>query len=90
LPLLATLASMSDVAGAPHGSRRDPFAGAIVRFLAEHPGPHCAQCIGEALEVPENRVAMAILGAGSPGALTTLLGRCVRCGQRRTVVAAAA
>ena len=68
----------------PLASRRK-----IVEFLKTNPGLICSPCIGKALTLPLELVAMTTLGLDNrAGFLMEANGHCSRCGARGRVIRA--
>jgi hypothetical protein len=61
----------------------------IDRFLRQHPGFICTDCLAAAVNLPPSQVSMAIQRLRMDKAFASMLGACSRCAAERTVIRAA-
>jgi hypothetical protein len=61
----------------------------IDRFLRQHPGFICTDCLAAACGVPPSQVSMATQRLRQKMAFSSKLGVCSRCSVERTVIRAA-
>jgi hypothetical protein len=61
----------------------------IDRFLRQHPGFICTDCLAIAVGVPPSQVSMATQRLRQEAGFASKLGVCSRCSTERTVIKAA-
>ncbi len=61
----------------------------IGRFLQQHPGVICTDCLASAVNVPPSQVSMAAQRLRQDKGFAFKIGVCSRCAAERTVIQAA-